>query len=107
MGALSKKELSKPVIQKYIITSGLPSGLVAPGSGSMAIFLAGFILIGLQPGPARADRNLDVTYTIIWSLAIAKANSTSPSDKPVRSLDAPLEPARITDARSPPYKAPE
>ncbi|WP_137127412.1 tripartite tricarboxylate transporter permease [Roseomonas sp. HF4] len=42
-----------------------------PGSGSMAIFLAGMILIGLQPGPAMADRNLDVTYTIIWSLAIA------------------------------------
>jgi putative tricarboxylic transport membrane protein len=37
----------------------------------MAIFLAGMILIGLQPGPAMADRNLDVTYTIIWSLAIA------------------------------------
>jgi TctA family transporter len=42
-----------------------------PGSGSMAIFLAGMILIGLQPGPAMADRNLGVTYTIIWSLAIA------------------------------------
>jgi TctA family transporter len=42
-----------------------------PGSGSMAIFLAGMILIGLQPGPAMAERNLDVTYTIIWSLAIA------------------------------------
>lgn len=42
-----------------------------PGSGSMAIFLAGMILLGLQPGPAMADRNLDVTYVIIWSLAIA------------------------------------
>lgn len=42
-----------------------------PGSGSMAIFLAGMILIGLQPGPAMADRDLGVTYTIIWSLAIA------------------------------------
>jgi len=47
-----------------------------PGSGSMAIFLAGMILIGLQPGPAMADRNLDVTYTIIWSLAIANFAGT-------------------------------
>jgi putative tricarboxylic transport membrane protein len=42
-----------------------------PGSGSMAIFLAGMILLGLQPGPAMVDRNLDVTYTIVWSLALA------------------------------------
>ncbi|MFN6954619.1 MAG: tripartite tricarboxylate transporter permease [Acetobacteraceae bacterium] len=47
-----------------------------PGSGSMAIFLAGMILIGLQPGPAMADRNLDVTYSIIWSLAIANVLGT-------------------------------
>jgi TctA family transporter len=47
-----------------------------PGSGSMAIFLAGMILLGLQPGPAMADRNLDVTYTIIWSLAIANVVGT-------------------------------
>lgn len=48
-----------------------------PGSGSMAIFLAGMILLGLQPGPAMADRNLDVTYTIIWSLAIANVVGTA------------------------------
>ena len=48
-----------------------------PGSGSMAIFLAGMILLGLQPGPAMADRNLDVTYTIIWSLAIANFAGTA------------------------------
>jgi putative tricarboxylic transport membrane protein len=42
-----------------------------PGSGSMAIFLAGMILLGLQPGPAMAERSLDITYTIIWSLALA------------------------------------
>ena len=47
-----------------------------PGSGSMAIFLAGMILIGLQPGPAMADRDLGVTYTIIWSLAIANFAGT-------------------------------
>lgn len=44
-----------------------------PGSGSMAIFLAAMILIGLQPGPAMADpnRDLGLTYTIIWTLAVA------------------------------------
>jgi TctA family transporter len=48
-----------------------------PGSGSMAIFLAGMILIGIQPGPAMADRNLDITYSIIWSLAIANVLGTA------------------------------
>lgn len=47
-----------------------------PGSGSMAIFLAGMILIGLQPGPAMVGRNLDMTYTIVWSLAIANVMGT-------------------------------
>lgn len=47
-----------------------------PGSGSMAIFLAGMILIGLQPGPAMVSTNLDVTYTIVWSLAIANVIGT-------------------------------
>ncbi|MCE8023211.1 tripartite tricarboxylate transporter permease [Billgrantia aerodenitrificans] len=42
-----------------------------PGSGSMAIFLGGMILIGLEPGPNMVSSNLDVTYTIIWSLALA------------------------------------
>ncbi|MFN3687210.1 tripartite tricarboxylate transporter permease [Salinarimonas sp.] len=48
-----------------------------PGSGSMAIFLAGMILLGLQPGPAMAGRNLDVTYTIVWSLALANVIGTA------------------------------
>ncbi|MAN77730.1 tripartite tricarboxylate transporter permease [Pelagibacterium flavum] len=47
-----------------------------PGSGSMAVFLAGLILLGIQPGPAMADRNLDVTYTIVWSLALANVIGT-------------------------------
>ena len=29
------------------------------------------ILIGIEPGPAMVGPNLDVTYTIIWSLALA------------------------------------
>ena len=42
-----------------------------PGSGSMAIFLGGMVLLGLQPGPGMVTTNLDLTYTIIWSLALA------------------------------------
>lgn len=47
-----------------------------PGSGSMAIFLAGMILIGLQPGPAMVGRDLGMTYTIVWSLAVANIMGT-------------------------------
>lgn len=42
-----------------------------PGSGSMAIFLGGMALIGIEPGPSMADADLDLTYQIIWSLALA------------------------------------
>jgi putative tricarboxylic transport membrane protein len=42
-----------------------------PGSGSMALLLGGFVMIGIQPGPSMVSTNLDVTFTIIWSLAIA------------------------------------
>jgi TctA family transporter len=48
-----------------------------PGSGSMAIFLAAMILLGIQPGPGMANENLSVTYTIIWSLAIANVIGTA------------------------------
>lgn len=42
-----------------------------PGSGAMAIFLGGMVLLGIQPGPSMVGANLDITYTIIWSLALA------------------------------------
>ncbi|MGH6618393.1 MAG: tripartite tricarboxylate transporter permease [Alphaproteobacteria bacterium] len=42
-----------------------------PGSGSTAVLLGGLILIGIQPGPSMLDEHLDLTYTIIWSLALA------------------------------------
>ena len=48
-----------------------------PGSGSMAIFLAGMVLIGLQPGPSMVSTNLDITYTIVWSLALANVLGTA------------------------------
>ena len=42
-----------------------------PGSGSMAVFLGGMVLIGLEPGPAMVGSELETTYTIVWSLALA------------------------------------
>ena len=42
-----------------------------PGSGGMAVFLGGMILIGMEPGPSMVGDQLDVTYAIIWSLALA------------------------------------
>lgn len=42
-----------------------------PGSGSMAVFLGGMVLIGIEPGPSMVGADLNITYSIIWSLAIA------------------------------------
>lgn len=42
-----------------------------PGSGSMAVFLGGMVLIGIEPGPSMLGNDIELTYTIIWSLAIA------------------------------------
>jgi TctA family transporter len=42
-----------------------------PGSGTMAVFLGGLALLNLSPGPHMVRQNLDVTYTIVWSLALA------------------------------------
>jgi putative tricarboxylic transport membrane protein len=42
-----------------------------PGSGSMAIFLGGLALLNLSPGPHMVRQQLDITYTIVWSLALA------------------------------------
>ncbi len=42
-----------------------------PGSGAMAIFLGGMVILGIQPGPSMVGTNLDMTYTIVWSLALA------------------------------------
>jgi TctA family transporter len=42
-----------------------------PGSGSTAIFLGGLVLLGIQPGIMLVETQLDLVYTIIWTLAIA------------------------------------
>lgn len=42
-----------------------------PGSGSMALLLGGMILVGIEPGPSMVEENLDLTFTIVWSIALA------------------------------------
>ncbi|MEO1328788.1 MAG: tripartite tricarboxylate transporter permease [Pseudomonadota bacterium] len=42
-----------------------------PGSGSMAVFIGGMILLGYQAGPSMIRAELPTTYTIVWSLALA------------------------------------
>ncbi|WP_270934154.1 tripartite tricarboxylate transporter permease [Falsiroseomonas oryzae] len=47
-----------------------------PSSGSMAVFLGGMTLIGIEAGPQLVGERLDLTYAIIWSLAIANVMGT-------------------------------
>jgi TctA family transporter len=42
-----------------------------PGSASMALILGAFLIHGLVPGPDMVTKRLDVTYTMVWSVAIA------------------------------------
>lgn len=42
-----------------------------PGSASMAILLGAFLIHGLVPGPQMLTTNLDITYSMIWSIALA------------------------------------
>jgi putative tricarboxylic transport membrane protein len=37
----------------------------------MAVFLGGLALLNMTPGPQMVRNNLDITYTIVWSLALA------------------------------------
>ncbi len=42
-----------------------------PGSASMALILAAFTVHGIVPGPRMLSTNLDITYALVWSIAIA------------------------------------
>jgi len=42
-----------------------------PAGASMAILLGAFLMKGLTPGPDMLTKQLDVTYTIVWSLTLA------------------------------------
>jgi len=42
-----------------------------PASSGMAILLGAFLMHGLIPGPDMVTKNLDITYSMVWSIAIA------------------------------------
>jgi TctA family transporter len=42
-----------------------------PGSATMAILLGAFLIHGLVPGPDMLHKNLDITYAMVWSVALA------------------------------------
>ncbi|MDH3438796.1 MAG: tripartite tricarboxylate transporter permease, partial [Betaproteobacteria bacterium] len=42
-----------------------------PGSASMALILGAFLIHGLVPGPDMLTTHLDITYTMVWSVALA------------------------------------
>ena len=42
-----------------------------PGSGTTAVLLGGFILLGINTGPRMIQNDLDIILLIIWTLAIA------------------------------------
>jgi TctA family transporter len=50
-----------------------------PGSGSMAIFIGAIALLGsgdIEVGPTMLRDNLDITYSIVWLLALANVVGT-------------------------------
>ncbi|MGE3711197.1 MAG: tripartite tricarboxylate transporter permease, partial [Hyphomicrobiaceae bacterium] len=42
-----------------------------PGSAGMAILLGAFLIHGLVPGPDMLTKNLTITYSMVWSIAMA------------------------------------
>ncbi len=42
-----------------------------PGTAAMALLLGAFVIHGLSPGPEMLTKRLDVTYTLVWSVAVA------------------------------------
>lgn len=48
-----------------------------PAGASMTLLLGAFLLHGLTPGPDMLGKNLDITYSIIWSLTIAHVLGTA------------------------------
>ncbi|MEM7499113.1 MAG: tripartite tricarboxylate transporter permease [Pseudomonadota bacterium] len=47
-----------------------------PGSAATAILLGGLILVGVEPGVQMLTTDLEIVYTIIWSLALANVVGT-------------------------------
>ncbi|MDF1590966.1 MAG: tripartite tricarboxylate transporter permease [Desulfobacterales bacterium] len=48
-----------------------------PGSGSMAILLGALLIVGITPGAALLDEKLDLTFAMVWTLAIANVGGAA------------------------------
>jgi hypothetical protein len=62
-----------------------------PGSGTMALFMGGLVVIGVTPGRSLVTNQTDLIYLIIWSLAIANVLATAISmalARPIAALTA-------------------
>lgn len=50
----------------------IPTLLFAiPGSGTTAVLLGGFALLGIQAGPRMVEEDLSITLSIVWTLVLA------------------------------------
>jgi len=47
-----------------------------PVSAAMAIFMGAMMVHGIIPGPDMLTRNLDITYSMVWSLVLANVIAT-------------------------------
>ncbi|HZD41783.1 MAG TPA: tripartite tricarboxylate transporter permease [Terriglobales bacterium] len=54
----------------------LTLGFGIPGSTTMALFLAAWLILGLSPGPKMLTDHLDLTLVIVWSLILANVIAT-------------------------------
>lgn len=41
-----------------------------PGTAMMAVLLGALVMLGIQPGPAMVERNLDLSYFMVWVLVL-------------------------------------
>ena len=46
-------------------------GFGVPGSSGMAILLGAFLILGIQPGPEMLTTKLNLTFLMVWIVAIA------------------------------------
>ena len=46
-------------------------GFGIPGSAAMALILAVFMILGIKPGPEMLTTGLPLTFTIVWTVALA------------------------------------
>ncbi|HHW02314.1 MAG TPA: tripartite tricarboxylate transporter permease [Thermoanaerobacterales bacterium] len=51
-------------------------GFGIPGSSGMAILLGAFLIIGIIPGPEMLTTKLDLTFTMVWIVALANIIGT-------------------------------